>query len=179
MADRRNIDVMAANALRQIPDPIPQAAGTGLTLVPFAPRHLDRKVITAMRAAALDVNRDGCIAVMQDAILAGIGRDDIADFYIPQLARELGDDWCSDGLSFAAVTIGVSRLQAMLRELGPEWAGDQSSGALDHVDRRTGGISHFGRHGAERAIAPQGIIGPADAGCGLARACTETGQDQL
>ena len=68
MADRRNIDVKAANAPRQIPDPITQAAGAGLTLVPFAPRHLDRQVIAAMRAAALAVNRDGCITVMQDAI---------------------------------------------------------------------------------------------------------------
>ncbi|ARU02871.1 cobalamin B12-binding domain-containing protein [Yoonia vestfoldensis] len=127
MGDRRNIDVMAGKTPRLPPDSITQAAAAGLTLVPFSTRQLDKQVIAAMRAAVLAVNRDACTHVLQDAITAGIARDDIADFYIPQLARDLGDDWCSDGLSFAAVTIGVSRLQAMLRELGPEWAGDQSA----------------------------------------------------
>jgi MerR family transcriptional regulator, light-induced transcriptional regulator len=132
MADRRNIDVMAENTPRQLPDPqlldpMTQATPAGLTLVPFSARQLDRQVMAAMRAAALAVSRNDCTAALQDAIKAGIARDDIADFYIPELARDLGNDWCSDGLSFAAVTIGVSRLQAMLRELGPEWKGDQSA----------------------------------------------------
>jgi len=127
MADRRNIDVMAENVPRRRADPVSQGASVGLTLVPFTPRELDLQIMAAMRAAALAVNRKDCTAVLQQAQQAGIAREDIADFYIPALARDLGDDWCSDNLSFAAVTIGVSRLQAMLRELGPEWAGDQSA----------------------------------------------------
>ncbi|MBQ1203912.1 MAG: cobalamin B12-binding domain-containing protein [Loktanella sp.] len=80
-----------------------------------------------MRAAALSSDRHDCVTVLQHALDSGIARDDIADFYIPQLARDLGEDWCRDNMSFALVTIAVSRLQAMLRDLGPEWAGDQSS----------------------------------------------------
>ena len=38
----------------------------------------------------------------------------------------MGDAWCVDQLSFAGVTIGVSRLQAMLRTLGPSWSGDNA-----------------------------------------------------
>ncbi|WP_245541106.1 cobalamin-dependent protein [Yoonia vestfoldensis] len=127
MADRRNIDVLAENISRQLPDPIAQMPGAGLTLVPFATRKLDMQIMAAMRAAALSISREDCSAVLQTALQAGIARDDLADFYIPELARELGEDWCTDMLSFASVTIGVSRLQAMLRDLGPEWAGDQSA----------------------------------------------------
>jgi methylmalonyl-CoA mutase cobalamin-binding subunit len=123
MADRQNTDVMAENVSRRQPI----APSAGLTLVPFTASQLDRQIMAAMRAAALSVNRDDCTAVLQHALQSGITRDDIADFYIPELARDLGTDWCTDMLGFASVTIGVSRLQAMLRELGPEWAGDQSS----------------------------------------------------
>ncbi|WP_196774322.1 B12-binding domain-containing protein [Rhodovulum sp. MB263] len=48
----------------------------------------------------------------------------IIDGYIPAAARELGERWLSDDLSFADVTIGAARLQAMLRELGAANAAD-------------------------------------------------------
>ena len=35
--------------------------------------------------------------------------------------------WCVDQISFAGVTIGVARLQGMLRDLGPEWSGDKTT----------------------------------------------------
>lgn len=58
----------------------------------------------------------------QDAILArfrsfGVQDKTIIDYYIPQAARVLGQDWCEDTLSFADVTIGSARLQGMMREL--------------------------------------------------------------
>jgi len=36
----------------------------------------------------------------------------------------MGDMWCEDEMGFAEVTIGVARLQSLLRELGPEWRAD-------------------------------------------------------
>ena len=126
MADRHNIDVMGGKQ----PGKRQKASShgiAGLTLVPSCDRHLDRSVLQAMRDSALGADRDACAAVLHRALDAGIARDDIADLYIPELAREMGIDWCEDSLSFALVTIGVSRLQAMLRTLGPEWVGDQSS----------------------------------------------------
>jgi len=51
---------------------------------------------------------------------AGISRDDICDLYVPQVARRMGDDWCNDEMSFADVSIGAARLQAMVRDLVPE-----------------------------------------------------------
>jgi len=119
MADRQNTDVMAKAAS--------SAGPVSLTLVPQTERHFDRDVMTAMRKAALSSDRHECVDVLKRALDSGIARDDIADFYIPELARDLGLDWCADNMSFALVTIAVSRLQAMLRELGPEWSGDQSA----------------------------------------------------
>lgn len=54
------------------------------------------------------------------------GVDDVTilDGYIPAAARELGECWCRDELSFADVTIGVARLQSILRELSTPWLAD-------------------------------------------------------
>ena len=119
MADGQNRDLTSGAASA--------AATSGLTLVPQADRRLNMQIMQDMRRAALSADALDCRAVLQRAYAAGIARDDIADLYIPELARELGVNWCEDSLSFAAVTIGASRLQAMLRELGPEWVGDQSA----------------------------------------------------
>lgn len=56
----------------------------------------------------------------------------LADVYIPAVARKLGRAWEDDSMSFAEVTIGASRLQAILREIGNGWAADSgpSAGAL-------------------------------------------------
>lgn len=62
--------------------------------------------------------------VVRHMIAARIRREDIADFYIPEVARRLGAAWCEDSLSFAEVTIGVARLQGLLREIGSDWFSD-------------------------------------------------------
>ncbi len=64
---------------------------------------------------------------------AGIGWPDIIDHYIPEAARKLGEAWCEDELSFADVSIGTARLQAMLHELAPEWP-DAVAPGLDAPD---------------------------------------------
>lgn len=50
----------------------------------------------------------------------------LADLYIPEVARRLGEAWECDRLSFAQVTMGVARLQAILREIGAEWSADHA-----------------------------------------------------
>ncbi|TCO73554.1 cobalamin B12-binding domain-containing protein [Rhodovulum euryhalinum] len=54
----------------------------------------------------------------------GVGVSAILDGYIPAAARELGERWCRDELSFADVTIGSARLQAIMRELSAPWVTD-------------------------------------------------------
>lgn len=54
----------------------------------------------------------------------------LADLYIPEVARRLGAGWDDDSITFAEVTIGVARLQAILREIGNSWKAD-GAGAVD------------------------------------------------
>lgn len=51
----------------------------------------------------------------------------LADLYIPEVARRLGVAWETDCVSFAQVTMGVARLQAILREIGSSWSADAAA----------------------------------------------------
>ncbi|WP_299304762.1 B12-binding domain-containing protein [uncultured Litoreibacter sp.] len=67
------------------------------------------------------------IGIVKDKMLqAGISTYDMADNYIPHVARRLGEAWCADNIDFAVTTIGSARLQGLLRSLGPEWCADDS-----------------------------------------------------
>ncbi len=123
MADHRNIDAkVQSDAPKQQSEPTAMRAASAV--VRDISRRLDPILMSSLRTAALSAERTACNDALVAALDAGIRREDLADFYIPELARQLGDEWCSDQLGFANVTIGVSRLQSMLRELGPDWSGD-------------------------------------------------------
>lgn len=79
-------------------------------------RFLD-ELSLAVRSAETGRRR----AVVRDMLDARIRPEDITDFYIPEVARRLGAAWCEDSVSFADVTIGVARLQGMLKEIGAPW----------------------------------------------------------
>ena len=88
---------------------------------------LDSSILLALHEAALTSDRDACKSAISAASKQGISNVALADLYIPAVAREMGDMWCQDNLGFAEVTIGVARLQALLRDLGPEWTADMVS----------------------------------------------------
>jgi methanogenic corrinoid protein MtbC1 len=50
----------------------------------------------------------------------------LADVYIPIAARRMGQAWHDDRMSWMEVSMGVSRLQSLLREIGVAWAADQA-----------------------------------------------------
>jgi methanogenic corrinoid protein MtbC1 len=77
--------------------------------------------------ATLKAEPADCRDVMAEALASGVSPEDLADVYIPEVARRLGDQWCSNQLSFASVTIGVSHLQSLLRDLGSSWWGDKGT----------------------------------------------------
>lgn len=54
-----------------------------------------------------------------------------ADRYLPEIARRMGKAWEDDTLSFAEVTLGASRLQAILRQIGNDWSADEGAGASE------------------------------------------------
>ncbi|MEM9438062.1 MAG: cobalamin B12-binding domain-containing protein [Pseudomonadota bacterium] len=61
-------------------------------------------------------------ATQRDKVVAqfaseGVPNAAVVDRYIPAAARKLGAAWCEDTMSFADVTIGVARLQSILRDL--------------------------------------------------------------
>jgi MerR family transcriptional regulator, light-induced transcriptional regulator len=61
-------------------------------------------------------------ALKPDLRRARISGTTFADRYIPEIARRLGQAWVDDCMSFADVTMGTARLQAILREISKEWA---------------------------------------------------------
>lgn len=64
---------------------------------------------------------------------ARISASVLADIYVPEVARRLGRGWEEDTISFAEVTMGVARLQAILREIGSHW----TAGTVSRDDRST------------------------------------------
>jgi MerR family transcriptional regulator, light-induced transcriptional regulator len=68
-------------------------------------------------------------ALKADLRRARISNATFSDRYIPEIARRLGTAWEDDELSFAAVTMGASRLQAILRQIGSDWVADEGKGA--------------------------------------------------
>lgn len=107
------VDAFAATVLKRVADGM-------------AHRHpnLISDYFDQLKTAALTGPPTGCIDLIDVMLADGISAEDIADFYVPAVARSLGADWETDDLAFVEVTIGTSRLLGMLRALGPEWRAD-------------------------------------------------------
>lgn len=79
-------------------------------------------VVDLVLAAMLDADRTAVSRALAQLRFMGLADADIADITIPAVSHRLGIGWCEDEVGFAEVTIGVARLQAMLRELAAPWA---------------------------------------------------------
>lgn len=120
MADYRNVDTKQRPAAEE-PQAQTAARMAATAIVGDITGHLDPKLLGRLHDAMLGHSaHEGCAAVRQ-AVMSGVRAEDIADFYIPKLARSFGDLWCEDELSFGEVTIAVSRLQTALRDLEAYW----------------------------------------------------------
>ncbi len=84
----------------------------------------DARLLAELTDLVLNRHQGDADAAFHLATRAGVSPEDMADYYIPAVARDLGAQWCTDELGFAEVTIGSARLQAMLRELGESWTAD-------------------------------------------------------
>lgn len=125
MANRRDVD-----ANKKIAEPQAQLSSKrrrlAAPIVHNPTRFIDQPLFDELKSAALSASPDACMLAAKRAVANGTQPDDIADYYVPELARDMGEQWCKDQLSFAGVTIGVSRLQAVLRALGPNWSGEKT-----------------------------------------------------
>lgn len=77
--------------------------------------------VSHLLSAVLAPRQDGMSEVLHDMRRARISHAQIAEHYIPAVARRLGEEWCADGLDFGAVTIGSARLQGLLRRMEADW----------------------------------------------------------
>lgn len=109
-------DSVAALASRALSVLTLNAARQEETLVP--------KFIDALHDASLNPHSDTFESTLGDMVASGISNEQIADLYLPAVARKLGAEWSDDNKSFSEVTIGVARLQRLLHDLGPEWRAD-------------------------------------------------------
>jgi len=91
------------------------------------PREIDPDMVAHLRANLGEAGRQIDGQAIAPLLAGGLTREEIADHYIPALAREMGEDWVADRAGFAEVSVVVCKLQALLRQLGPEWRADHSS----------------------------------------------------
>ncbi|MEX5727644.1 methanogenic corrinoid protein MtbC1 [Rhodovulum iodosum] len=89
---------------------------------------VDGEILDKFCAAILQRSATIDAGALAELRANGLSISIILDGYIPEAARALGQRWADDELSFAEVTIGVARLQAILRDLGRLWTMD---GAAD------------------------------------------------
>lgn len=84
------------------------------------PRALVR-YLDEMQAAMTQPDPDTISHLLNAMRRSGIRDADIADFYIPVVARRLGEAWVTDTMEFTQVTVGMANLHTMLRSLDSSW----------------------------------------------------------
>lgn len=92
-----------------------------------AERPVDDAVVAAISRALLEPGPARMEALRMDLRRARITDLDLVDTYFPEVARHLGCAWAEDRAAFTDVTIGVARMQSMLRELGRDWTSNTTA----------------------------------------------------
>lgn len=87
------------------------------------------ELVSRLIAASLSGTRAAFADLLAEVKRSRIGMAALADVYIPLAARRIGEAWHNDQMSWIDVTIGVARMQGLLREIGTAWFADQSEEA--------------------------------------------------
>jgi MerR family transcriptional regulator, light-induced transcriptional regulator len=85
-------------------------------------RPVDEAIVASIARALLHSFPDHLEALRPDLRRARISDADLVDTYFPEVARYLGCAWVDDTAPFTDVSIGVARMQGMLRDLGKGWS---------------------------------------------------------
>lgn len=88
-------------------------------------------LVTRLLAAVRSADRGPFEALKPELRRARVSRVALAELYIPEVARRLGQGWHEDTCTFAEVTIGTARLQAILRDIATSWSADEAASQLD------------------------------------------------
>lgn len=81
-----------------------------------ADRPLEQAIVTAIGRALLDPDPSRMNALRQELRRARVSDADLLDRYFPEVARQLGCAWADDSTPFTDVSIGVARMQAIVRQ---------------------------------------------------------------
>jgi len=80
-------------------------------------RPAEVDLVLAMKQAVISTDPAAFDTLRLDLRRARITETDLVECYFPAVARALGCDWVEDSAGFAAVTIGMSRLQTLLHRI--------------------------------------------------------------
>lgn len=93
-------------------------------------RAAQRPLLKRLIDSAASGDRTEFDHVVGELIRARISPRAIVDSYVPDAARQLGEDWVSDRRSFADVTIGCAALQSLVRSMSADCPGVAPSDAV-------------------------------------------------
>ena len=88
--------------------------------------ELREPVVSGLITAALSGKKDAFADLLRELKRARVSATALADLYIPEAARRMGEAWLDDQMSWLDVSIGVGRMQSLLREIGMAWVADQA-----------------------------------------------------
>ncbi len=83
-------------------------------------------LVTRLIAASQSGTKTAFGELLTEVKRARITLAALADIYIPLAARRMGQAWHDDQMSWMDVSLGVGRLQSLLREIGTAWVADQA-----------------------------------------------------
>lgn len=92
-------------------------------------RELREPLVQAMIAASVSGSDQGFEVLLAEVRRSRISFAALADLYIPEAARRMGEDWLADRMSWLQVSIGAGRLQSLMREIGNAWFADRANDA--------------------------------------------------
>jgi methylmalonyl-CoA mutase cobalamin-binding subunit len=123
-----------------LPDsaPLPDSAAEGAVVVRLAAQvvamlasrgdgdahALREDMVDLLEAASFSAEASAMDGALSQFRRFRISRGAIADHYVPEVARRLGQGWVDDRLTFFEVSQGSSRLQSLLRDIGRNWGAD-------------------------------------------------------
>lgn len=88
--------------------------------------ELREPLVAGLISASLSGTKHAFAELLVEVRRSRLSLAALADIYIPEAARRMGAQWHEDNMSWMDVTIGVGRMQSLLREIGTAWVADQA-----------------------------------------------------
>lgn len=94
-------------------------------------RPIDEVLVATLAHAVASSDTSIFEALKPELRRARISEAELVDIYFPAVARFLGCEWSEDRAAFTDVTIGVARMQSILRQVGRDWTSHSIAGPSD------------------------------------------------